>query len=155
MVVIFHATSLTDLNKCAIRLSWCDIEVLPLNSGKSEGMFTLCSEAQSRVSEATGDLVWKVRVLQSHAGSPAWFLSITAAVPQRSAEGRSPAECLLRLARHHRTAALLLWDTGCLQLLCVSRTSPALLVTRRCRQSLAGSLTASPELGGFTGALGS
>lgn len=55
MVVILCASSLTDVNKCVIKLSQCDTEVLPLNSWKSEGMFTLRSGAHSRVPEATGD----------------------------------------------------------------------------------------------------
>lgn len=147
MVVIFPAFSLMDINKCVIKLSQCDTEVLPLNSWKSEGMFTLCSGAQSRVPEATGDLGWKAHMVQSHAGSPAWFPSIIAAVPQISAKGRSPAERLLPLALRHENAATLLWTLACLQPLRCSHTSAALLVMRKCKQNLTGSLTASPELG--------
>ena len=86
--------------------------MLPLNSWKSEGMFTLCSGAQSRVLEATGDLGWKVHMVQSNAGSPAQFPSIIVTVPQISAEGRSPAERLLPLAQRHKSATIPLLDTG-------------------------------------------
>lgn len=48
-----------------------------------------------------------------------------------------------------------LWTLACLQLLRASHVSAALLVMRKCRQTLVGSLAASPELGGFTGELGS
>lgn len=110
MVVIFHASSLMDVNKCVINLSQCDTEVLPLNSWKSEGMFTLCSGAKSRIRETTGDLGWKVHMVKSSAGSPARFPSILAAVPQISAGGRSPAEHLLPLVQC-QNAAILLLDT--------------------------------------------
>lgn len=147
MVVIFPASSLTDINKCVIKLSQCDTEVLPPSSWKSEGMFTLCSGAQSGVPEATGDLGWKAHMVQSHAGSPAWFLSVIATVPQISAKGRSPAERLLPLALCHKNAATQLWTLACLQPLRCSRTSAALLLMKKCKQSFAGSPTASPELG--------
>lgn len=110
MVVIFHASSLMDVNKCVINLSQCDTEVLPLNSWKSEGMFTLCSGAKSRIRETTGDLGWKVHMVKSSAGSPARFPSILAAVPQISTGGRSPAEHLLPLVQC-QNAAILLLDT--------------------------------------------
>lgn len=112
MVVIFHASSLMDVNKCVINLSQCDTEVLPLNSWKSEGMFTLCSGAKSRIPETPGDLDCKVHMVKSSARSPAWFPSIIAAVLQISAGGRSPAERLLPLVQCQENAAILLLDTG-------------------------------------------
>lgn len=101
-----------DVNKCVINLSQCDAEVLPLNSWKSEGMFTLCSGAKSRIPETPGDLGWKVHMVKSSADSPAWFPSITVADLQISAGGRNPAERLLPLVQCQENAAILLLDTG-------------------------------------------
>lgn len=69
-------------------------------------------EHKAEFPEATGDLGWKVHMVQSRAGAPAWFPSIIATVPQIPAEGRSPAERLLPLAQRHKNAAILLLDTG-------------------------------------------
>lgn len=109
MVVIFYASSLMGVNKCAIKLSQCDTEVLSGNSWKSEGMLTLCIGAQHRSPEAPRNLGWEVHRVQSSAGSPAWFLSIITTVLQISVEGRSPAVCL---ALCQKNASLLLLDAG-------------------------------------------
>lgn len=80
MLAIFCASRLTDINKCVIRLSQCDTEVLPMNGWKSEGMFTLRSGVQSSIPEATGGLDWKVCTVQLYAGTPVWLQSIIATV---------------------------------------------------------------------------
>lgn len=112
MVDIFQASSLTDVNKCAMKSSQGDTEVLPLNSWEPAGTFPSCSGAQSRVPEATGDLGWKVRVVRSNAGSPARSPSVMATVRRIRAKGRRPAEGTLPLAEHRKDAATPLLDAG-------------------------------------------
>lgn len=153
MVDIFQASSLMDVNKCVTKSSQGDTEVLPLNSWEPGGTFPLCSGAQSRVPEATGDLGWKVRMVRSDAGSPARSPSVMATV-RRIREGSLPKEgALLRVRYLWRSTARMplsrFWTLACL-----SCGSAALLAMGKCRQSLAGTLTASPEPGGFTGELG-
>lgn len=156
MVVTFRASSLTDVNKCVIKLSQCDTEVLPLNSWKSEGMFTLCSGAQSRVPWS----YWRPGLESPYGAVPCRHTSL---VPEHYSHspadlcrrkepcwafitsGAAPQECRYPASGHRpassRSASLahplpFWWREN------ADRASQALL-------------TASPKLGGFNWELGS